>query len=68
MQVIEGEAGKIEQLFTNISEDYRHSGIILLLKQAITRREFPDCQWHSKNITNATPHSGSQWFTTWKCK
>ena len=27
MQVIEGEAGKIEQLFTNISEDYRHSAI-----------------------------------------
>ncbi|WP_077285745.1 BLUF domain-containing protein [Cognaticolwellia aestuarii] len=64
MQVIEGEAEKIEQLFTNISEDYRHSGIILLLKQAITRREFPDWSMAFKKLSPTTPTGFSDFLSS----
>jgi len=42
-QVLEGEAGVIEQTFATISRDARHGGVILLESRTITERAFP--QW-----------------------
>lgn len=42
LQYIEGHPHHITQLFDNISKDYRHDKIIVLLKDTIPERLFPD--------------------------
>lgn len=51
MQVIEGEQRKIEQLFRNIALDDRHTGIIKLVEEKISHREFSDWSMSYKNIS-----------------
>jgi len=42
MQALEGELSDIENLYQVISEDKRHSGLILIYKKPIKQRGFPD--------------------------
>lgn len=42
MQVLEGEEQTVKTLFTKISNDRRHHGIIPLLQTPIPQRQFPD--------------------------
>ncbi|ARN74127.1 BLUF domain-containing protein [Oceanicoccus sagamiensis] len=51
MQVIEGEPTAVETLFSNIQQDPRHNGIIVLVKEAIAEREFPDWRMSYQNIS-----------------
>lgn len=59
MQVIEGPDEPIKDLFNKISRDPRHKGVIVLLKQKITQREFPDWSMGFRNLRdvdlNLTP-------------
>ena len=64
MQVIEGESKKIEQLFVNITNDVRHTGIILLAKEAITQREFPNWSMAFKKLSQTTPIGFSNFFSS----
>lgn len=40
MQVLEGEAGPLEELFRRIVRDPRHKGVITLLEQEVAGRSF----------------------------
>ena len=40
MQVIEGEKNNVEQLLKNLENDIRHTGMIVMLKEEIIRRNF----------------------------
>jgi sRNA-binding regulator protein Hfq len=42
MQALEGELESIEKLFATISKDVRHRNVILVYKDAIETRRFPD--------------------------
>lgn len=42
MQALEGELSDIENLYQVISEDKRHSRLILIYKKPIKQRGFPD--------------------------
>ncbi len=51
MQVIEGEEAEVTTLFNNISKDIRHTGIIVLVREAISQRDFPDWRMSYQNIS-----------------
>jgi Sensors of blue-light using FAD len=42
MQALEGELADIESLYDTISQDPRHSDLILIFKKPIPKRGFPD--------------------------
>ena len=42
MQVLEGEREKVQALYDKIERDPRHRGTLILLKQEIEDRQFPD--------------------------
>lgn len=42
MQVLEGPAQNVETVFERIKQDPRHKGLIVLLKEPIPARNFPD--------------------------
>lgn len=42
LQLLEGEKEAVERLFTRISDDPRHTGVIVLFRGEVPRREFPD--------------------------
>lgn len=44
MQVIEGPAEAIDEVFARVSASRRHTGIIELYREPVARREFED--WH----------------------
>ncbi len=52
MQLIEGEAETIENLYYKISQDPRHNSIKMLLRETITHRNFSDWQMGYRNIEN----------------
>ena len=52
MQVIEGEDEKINQLLLKIQNDRRHKNMIILMKEKIERRNFPDLSIGFKNLSN----------------
>ena len=51
MQIIEGEESDIEQLFTNITSDKKHTGVIRLLKETIKQRAFSNWSMGFKNLS-----------------
>jgi hypothetical protein len=51
MQVIEGEKHNIEQLFRRIELDERHTGIIKLVQEEISHRDFADWSMYYKNLS-----------------
>jgi hypothetical protein len=42
MQVLEGPAEAVDQTYAAIEADSRHSGLIVMLREPIARRAFPD--------------------------
>tara|TARA_R110002094_G_scaffold218494_1_gene190090 strand:+ start:185 stop:589 length:405 start_codon:yes stop_codon:yes gene_type:complete len=64
MQVIEGNKNDIEQLFANITKDDRHTGIILLLKETITQREFPNWSMAFKKLSPTAPEGFSDFLSS----
>jgi len=64
MQVIEGNKNDIEQLYNNICRDRRHTGIILLVKEAIEQREFFDWSMGFKNLSSSEVDGFSNFLST----
>ena len=50
MQLLEGPDEAVSQLAKTIYADRRHSGIIQLIEQNISRREFPDWSMEFQNL------------------
>lgn len=50
MQLIEGPDEAVKQLAKTIYADQRHRGIIQLLEQKISKREFPDWSMEFQNL------------------
>ena len=50
MQLLEGPDEAVSQLAKTIYADRRHSGIIQLIEQKISRREFPDWSMEFQNL------------------
>lgn len=42
LQLLEGEKSSVDQVFSKVSEDDRHSGVITLFRAEVAEREFPD--------------------------
>lgn len=51
MQVIEGPKAAIEQLYQNLENDPRHVGVIVLVNEPITEREFPEWSMSYQNLS-----------------
>ncbi len=62
MQLIEGPQDKIDQLYRNITADERHCGIITLIKEEISTREFGDWSMSYKNISGIEPDGFSDFI------
>jgi len=54
MQALEGEADKIEALFTKISQDSRHKDVLLVYKKPIKHRSFEKWTMGFNKIDNKT--------------
>jgi|SRR3954463_9471322 len=52
MQLIEGEEEKVEGLYEKVRGDRRHTGVTLLLKEAITHKNFDNWVMGYRNIDN----------------
>ena len=52
MQVIEGDEKEINQLYINLKNDDRHHGVIKLMCQPISEREFPEWSMSYLNVTS----------------
>jgi hypothetical protein len=63
IQVIEGEKRDIEQLYHNIENDRSHTGIMLLIKEPIQEREFPDWSMAIHNVPSSMANQFSDFFT-----
>lgn len=46
MQALEGKADDVADVMTSISQDKRHTGVIVISKQTIPHRSFPDWSMH----------------------
>ncbi|WP_320826650.1 BLUF domain-containing protein [Reinekea sp.] len=64
MQVIEGRQDNIDHLFGNIEKDKRHTGIILLVKENILKREFSDWAMSFRNISGVMIDASSDFMST----
>ena len=50
MQLLEGEAEKVESLYEKIKLDKRHTGVSLLMKETITGKNFHNWQMGYRNF------------------
>lgn len=64
MQVIEGEAADIDQLYFNIQHDQKHTGIITLLNEPIQQREFSNWSMAFKNLSLEEKEGFSDFMST----
>lgn len=53
MQVLEGEEESVNSTFARVTADPRHSGVILIMKEAIETREFAEWAMGFKRLTAA---------------
>lgn len=53
IQMLEGEKEKVEALYSQISEDAKHQGLIKLLAEFTTHRDFPDWSMGFKRISSS---------------
>lgn len=51
LQVLEGETGSVLETFSAIQKDPRHKGIIVLLEEDISERQFPHWSMGFKHLT-----------------
>tara|TARA_R110002110_G_scaffold228861_3_gene444279 strand:- start:7686 stop:8123 length:438 start_codon:yes stop_codon:yes gene_type:complete len=72
MQLLEGEADAVEDTFARISADSRHSGILKLQDEEISRRRFPDSRMGFRAIAESEMTSYPDLFekrgTRWDVK
>jgi len=54
LQVLEGDAGSVQDTFATISSDARHGGVIILESRAVAERGFP--QWSMGYVGAHTLH------------
>ncbi len=52
MQVLEGPENTVYKLYDHIGKDPRHKGVIVLYKENVTQRQFPDWSMGFKNLRN----------------
>ncbi len=52
MQLLEGEREVLETLYTKISRDPRHRGLIVLIRQTIAERSFPNWSMGFRDLRN----------------
>lgn len=52
MQVLEGEEKDVEEIYSTILNDERNKGNIVIEKENIKNRDFPDWSMGFKNLTN----------------
>lgn len=56
LQVLEGEADPVRQLFTHICEDERHHQVILLFEELVSQSQYPDWSMGFQAL------DGSEWM------
>lgn len=52
LQVVEGEASAVSELFTRIERDPRHHGLIMISKQSISERHFEEWEMGFTDLTD----------------
>ncbi len=62
MQVLEGPRQNVETLMSDIENDPRHHGILVLLDQVIEHREFPDWSMALFNVSEKDAEGFSDFF------
>jgi hypothetical protein len=62
MQALEGELKEVTQLFVNILNDPSHSGIIELVNEPISKRDFPDWEMGFRNIPSGAIDGFTDFF------
>jgi hypothetical protein len=50
MQLLEGDEEKVEALYEKIKKDRRHTGVSLLIKETITKKNFDNWQMGYRNL------------------
>lgn len=55
LQVLEGPAAAVEQLYTRLARDPRHHGLIELERERIAARSFPDWSMGFQHLPAASP-------------
>ena len=55
MQVLEGSAEDVHQIFQSIQNDSRNTAVVKLVEEEITQRNFPDWSMGFKNLENTPP-------------
>lgn len=56
IQTLEGPDEAVEKVFAAIETDPRHSGIMVLLREAVDERAFPDWSMGFRNISDREIH------------
>lgn len=51
MQVLEGEAAKVDALFARIQQDPRHAEVAVVLRESLAERNFPDWSMGFRNLS-----------------
>lgn len=53
IQVLEGEKSAVQMLFEKINADPRHKGVLILLRENIEERQFPNWSMGFRNLNSA---------------
>ena len=57
LQVLEGEASAVEELYDRIKKDRRHHGVTLIASRKIKERNFPAWEMGFSNLKTVKPES-----------
>lgn len=52
MQVLEGEAAAVDAIYQRIGQDRRHYGLILLTREPVAERSFPEWRMGFRRLTS----------------
>jgi len=63
LQVLEGEAGEVDELYRRICHDPRHAHMLCLERTAIARREFADWSMGFRNLSGEECEDLPDWLT-----
>jgi len=55
LQVLEGEARDVHEIYNAICEDSRHRGIVKILEESIPARDFPDWSMGFRDLAACSP-------------
>jgi hypothetical protein len=57
LQILEGEARLVGRLFGTIELDTRHAGVTEILRESVSRREFPDWSMGYRDLSQLKPRA-----------